>query len=62
MRGSFYFEKGGVSVSGKIMLTGIKPTGYPHLGNYIGQSFDYERQGLRPGFGWGRPGEVRERK
>lgn len=36
MRGSFYFEKGGVSVSEKIMLTGIKPTGYPHLGNYIG--------------------------
>lgn len=23
-------------MSGKIMLTGIKPTGYPHLGNYIG--------------------------
>lgn len=20
----------------KVMLTGIKPTGYPHLGNYIG--------------------------
>ncbi|MGN5651492.1 tryptophan--tRNA ligase [Bacillus sp. Brlt_9] len=36
MRGSFYFEKGGVRLSEKIMLTGIKPTGYPHLGNYIG--------------------------
>ncbi|MEB9303656.1 tryptophan--tRNA ligase, partial [Bacillus cereus] len=23
-------------MSEKIMLTGIKPTGYPHLGNYIG--------------------------
>ncbi len=23
-------------MSDKIMLTGIKPTGYPHLGNYIG--------------------------
>ncbi len=32
MRGSFYFEKGGGRLSEKIMLTGIKPTGYPPLG------------------------------
>lgn len=32
-----------------------------HLGNDIGQSFDYERQDLGPDLEWRSPGEGRER-